>query len=381
MEFLNKYSRPHLICILALATLASCRHEEEILPPDIDSPGEAQNIPLTGFYLLNEGNMGSNKASLDRYTFADGVYMRNIYADANPDVPKELGDVGNDMSAYGSKLWIVVNCSNKVEVLDLKSGRRLGQADIPNCRHIAFDGPYAYVTSYAGPVEINPEYSQKGFVARIDTATLRETARTAVGFQPDGIAVCDGRIYVANSGGYMVPNYENTVSVIDAATMRVTETIKVAINLDLIATDTSGRLWISSRGDYFDRPSQLFVYDPKRKEIVRSFNHPVSNLYMAGDSLYTVSGTFSYLDDNTDRVYAIYDTRRIECVNTCFISDGTQSDIRMPYGVAVNPETKEIYVTDAGNYVNPGYIHCHTPAGTRKWTRRTGDIPKTIVFY
>ena len=210
MELLKKFVLAGIAPVLALSAFVSCRDGEQIILPEEEHPGETQRIQLTGFYLLNEGNMGSNKSSLDRYSFADGSYLRNIYAQANPDVPKELGDVGNDMAAYGSKLWVVVNCSNKVEVLDLKTARRLGQIDIPNCRYIAFDGRYAYVTSYAGPVEINPDYRQRGFVARIDTATMQETARVEVGFQPDGIAVCDGMIYVANSGGYMVPNYENT---------------------------------------------------------------------------------------------------------------------------------------------------------------------------
>lgn len=381
MEFLNKYATHILTAAFALTALASCRNDEVINDPDKEQPGDAQQIPLTGFYLLNEGNMGSNKSTLDRYTFADGSYMRNIYAEANPDVPKELGDVGNDMGAYGSKLWIVVNCSNKVEALDLKTARRLGQVDIPNCRYVAFDGPYAYVTSYAGPVEIDPEYRQRGFVARIDTVTLRETARVNTGFQPDGIAVAGGKIYVANSGGYMVPNYENTVTVIDAATMQVTGNIEIDINLDLVAADRSGRLWISSRGDYFDKPSQLYVYDPVRSEVIKRFDSPVSSFYMAGDSLYTVSSSFSYLNDGLDRRYSIYDTRRLECVNSNFISDGSEKDIKVPYGIAVNPDTKEIYVTDARNYVNPGYLHCYTPEGVLKWSQRTGDIPKKIVFY
>ncbi len=276
---------------------------------------------------------------------------------------------------------MVVNCSNKVEVLDLKTARRLGQIDIPNCRYIAFDGRYAYVTSYAGPVEINPDYRQRGFVARIDTATMQETARVEVGFQPDGIAVCDGMIYVANSGGYMVPNYENTVSVIDASEMRFVGNVEIGINLALIAADSGGRLWISSRGDYFDTPSRLYVYDPATRTVLKTFDHPVGDFFMAGDSLYTVSGAIGYSADGKDRQFAIFDIRRLECVNTGFITDGTEKDITVPYGIAVNPVSKEIYITDARNYVNPGYLHCYSPEGVRKWSQRTGDIPSKIVFY
>ena len=50
----------------------------------------------TGMYVLNEGNMGSNKATLDYFDETTGVYHKNIYAERNPNVVKELGDVGND---------------------------------------------------------------------------------------------------------------------------------------------------------------------------------------------------------------------------------------------------------------------------------------------
>ena len=56
-----------------------------------------------GFFLLNEGNMGSNKSTLDYYDYETGVYTKNIYAERNPGVVKELGDVGNDIQIYGNK--------------------------------------------------------------------------------------------------------------------------------------------------------------------------------------------------------------------------------------------------------------------------------------
>ena len=46
----------------------------------------------------------------------------------------------------------------------------------------------------------------------------------------------------------------------------------------------------------------------------------------------------------------------------------------------INPETKEIYVCDATNYVTPGYLYCFSPAGKFQWKVRTGDIPAHIAF-
>jgi proline racemase len=59
------------------------------------------------------------------FDYTKGTYYRNIYAEINPNVVKELGDVGNDIKIYGSKLYIVVNVSNKIEVLDAKTAKRI----------------------------------------------------------------------------------------------------------------------------------------------------------------------------------------------------------------------------------------------------------------
>ena len=368
---------------LILALLPSCRQESIVFPPEEEEvgPGDAPLTAIRGFYLLNEGNMGSNKSTLDRYDYATGVYTRNIYGNANPDVPKELGDVGNDLKIYGSRLYAVVNCSNKVEVMDAATTRRIGQIEIPNCRFITFHGPYAYVTSYAGPVEIRPDYSQKGYVAKVDTATLQVVDRCIVGFQPDELAIVDGKIYVANSGGYMVPNYENTLSVIDLETFVEEKRVGVALNLFRVRPDSKGRLWVSSRGDYFDNHSKLICFNPRTEQIEKVFDVPVSAMDIVGDSIYVVSTSWSYETMSNTITNAIIDTRLMEQVSANFITDGTEREIKIPYGVKVNPLTGEIFVTDAGNYVNPGWLICYSREGVRQWRVRTGDIPAHFAFF
>jgi DNA-binding beta-propeller fold protein YncE len=78
--------------------------------------------------------------------------------------------------------------------------------------------------------------------------------------------------------------------------------------------------------------------------------------------------------------YAIVNTLTQECVTTNFITDGTESNIRVPYGIEVNPITHDIYITDARNYVNPGYLYCYSADGVKKWSVRTGDIPAHFAF-
>ena len=324
--------------------------------------------------------MGSNKCTLDYYDLSTGVYTRNIYGNANPNVPKELGDVGNDLAVYGSRLYAVINCSNKVEVMDKHSAKRIGQVDIPNCRYIAFHKGYAYVTSYAGPVVIDPDYQQLGYVAKVDTATLQVVAQCIVGYQPDDIEIVDDKIYVANSGGYRVPNYERTVSVIDIASFKVEENIDVDINLSRLVADRHGGLWIATRGDYYQVESSLYCYDVRKRRMVKHLDVPVSNMWIDGDSIYIVSSAWSHVEMANKVTYAIVDVAKQECVSENFITDGSETAIKAPYGIAVNPISKDIYVSDARNMVNPGYLHCYDRSGVKKWSVRTGDVPAHITF-
>ena len=371
-----------LYITLLAVVLVGCRDDENIVYPDSHDTGETTTTGnIAGMYVLNEGNMGSNKATLDYLDFKTGNYSRNIYPSRNPSQVKELGDVGNDIKIYGSRLWMVINCSNKVEVMDKWTARRIGQIDIPNCRYIKFDGGYAYITSYAGPVLLTPDYDQIGYVAKVDTATLREVARCEVGFQPDELEIVNGRMYVANSGGYMSPNYETTVSVIDMESFTEVKRIEVAVNLHRLKADSNGLLWVSSRGDYEYTPSQLYIIDLADEEVCGSVDVGVSSMCLAGDSLYILADDYSYLDNGwRGAAYSIVDVVEQQVVCDNFIKDGTERDIKMPYGISVNPVNGDIYVTNATSFVDPGRLICYSKQGRKKWEVRTGDIPAHFAY-
>lgn len=369
-----------VVCVLMLVfCFCACRKETEIFPPQED-PVIPEYTSIQGFYLLNEGNMGSNKSTLDYCDYETGTYHRNIYAAANPDVPKELGDVGSDIAIYGSKLYAVINCSNKIEVMDSKTAKRIGQIEIPNCRYIVFHKGYAYVTSYAGPVQPVPNHAQIGYVAKIDTATLQVAARCLVGFQPDGMGIAREKIYVANSGGYMAPDYDNTVSVIDISSFTEIKRIEVAANPRKICADRFGNIWVNTRGNYNGIPSRLYCIDSKTDLLTDSVNIAVSNFHLDDDKLFICSTEWNDATMSNEISYGIVDVVSKQIISRNFITDGTDTEIKKPYGITVNPITKDIYVTDAKNYVSPGTLYCFDKTGKQKWNVRTGDIPAHIVF-
>jgi len=362
--------------LLFLLLFSSCRKEEPVLPSTITNVTNPVQGTVKGFFLLNEGNMGSNKASLDYFDYETGDYHCNIYPERNPNVVKELGDVGTDIKIYGGKLYAVINCSNLVEIMDVKTAHHVAAVSIPNCRYITFHKGYAYVSSYAGPVGVNPSI-RRGYVAKIDTVDFKVKAECVVGYQPEEMVVSGDKLYVVNSGGYMPPVYDNTISVIDLKTFTETHTIIAGVNMHRMKQDAYGNIWVSSRGDYGDTPSKTYIIDSKTDKVLDVLDLPCSNMALYGDSLLIYSAERFQASAVS---YAVVNVKTRTILSRNFITDGTEKGIRMPYGIAVNPKNGEIFVTDARDYVTPGKLYCFKPDGTKKWDATTGDIPAHIVF-
>ncbi|WP_373803163.1 YncE family protein, partial [Bacteroides heparinolyticus] len=154
----------------------------------------------------------------------------------------------------------------------------------------------------------------------------------------------------------------------------------VAINLHRLEVDRQGYIWVSSRGDYYGVHSKTYVIDPRTDTVCDALDVANTEMTLSGDSLYIYGTEWSYVTNSWTFSYAIIDTRSRDIVTRRFITDNTERRIKMPYGIAVNPDTHEFYITDAGNYVSPGDLYCFTPDGRKKWSVRTGDIPAHFAF-
>ena len=341
--------------------LTACRNDDTIIyMEDEDTGVQAVSSEVLGLYLLNEGNMGSNKCTLDYLDLSasDSTihYQRNIYADRNPSEVKELGDVGNDIKIYGSRLWMVVNCSNKVEVCRASDAVKIGKVDIPNCRYVAFDGRYAYVSSYVGPVSAGRS-APRGMVYKVDTLSLQKVDSCVVGYQPEEMVANGGRLYVANSGGYNYPDYDNTISIVNLRSMREEAQVEVAQNLHHLRIDHYGQLWVTSRGDYETVASNLYclhITESGLPIVTHQMDVEVSDMCLVGDSLYFYGVGENQVAQQNARQYGIINVRTHRLVANR-LSDAPEIDrIRMPYGILVHPQNRDFYLMDAKNYVSSG---------------------------
>lgn len=372
-----KFTKFLFVAAMASLTFTACSDDPETPKSEGEKiEGVTDGGDIAGFYVLNEGNMGANKCTLDYFDYASSSYIRNIYAERNPEVPMELGDTGNDIAVYKDRLYIVVNGSHKVEVLDVATARRIGQLEVASPRYVAFDGDYVYVSSYVGGDGSN------GSVVKYNINTMKAEGKCSVGLCPEEMVVTDGKLYVANSTD-MNGTYDDTISVIDLSTFKMTGSVTAAINMNHLRLDSFGNMWATSRGNYYDVPASLVLLKKQGGEYAKAESYDVTctglalgtnKMYYYGvtyDENWAPSNAFTTVGFNADGLVGN---------GTDFITDGTASSIVAPYCIAVQPSNGTVIITDAKNYVSSGSVLCYSPEGKLLWHVTAGDIPGHIAF-
>jgi YVTN family beta-propeller protein len=342
-----------LLAATALSfTLASCHKDKKVIPA---------TMPVTdGFYVLNQGLFNDNNSTLSFYSYTSKQVIPDIFSSVNS---RGLGDTGNDIEIYGSKMYIVVNISSTIEVVDRKTAKSIKQIKLFNGntarepRDIAFYKGNAFVTSYDGTVAV------------IDTAALTVTQYIPVGRNPEQLAVANGKLYVANSGGLGFPNYDKTVSVINLSTFTVIKTLTVVVNPQNVVADNNGNVYVESAGDYNTILPSLAIIDDNTDVVKSQSNFDASALSIQGNNIYFITSAGKI---------GVYDTKSQAVSNPGFIADGTA--ITTPYSVAADGTTGEVFVTDAKDYTSNGTVFAFDKNGNKEYSITVGINPGKIAF-
>ena len=99
-----------------------------------------------------------------------------------------------------------------------------------------------------------------------------------------------------------------------------------------------------------------------------------------GDSLYFYGSQWSEVTMTNTVTYGIINVRTHQVVCNSLSESDAIRQIRMPYGIIVNPQERDFYLMDAKNYVSSGELLHFLPDGTFDWKVKTGDIPAHAVF-
>lgn len=356
-------------CVLPLF-YASCDDMED-KPVTSTVEGQITETGTAEIYILSEGLFNLNNSSLTRYSFRTHQLKTNYFSTINK---RGLGDTANDIALYGNKLYIVVNVSSTLEVVDFTTGQSIKQIPMRTengssrqPRHIAFHKDKAYVCSFDGTV------------ARIDTTSLEIEATVKAGRNPESLCVQNEKLYVSNSGGLDYSEgigVDNTVSVIDLASFTEIKKITVGPNPGCILPDSENFVYVATHGkNIVEGDYHLVKINSHTDEVERVFDEKVMNFAIQGN----VGYLYNYNYQTEDASIKMFNLQTGETIREHFITDGTQ--IHTPYGIHINPYSGNIYITEAYSYTVTGDVLCFNQNGQLQFRlNRIGLNPNTVVF-
>ena len=368
-----------LVFSAVLVAIASCTKENasEVTFAGIEVEVGEQSSSFSKLYILNEGAF-PGASTLDLLDFNKKKYCTDIFAQANPEVAQGLGNTGNDMALADGKLWVLLNASNQVAVLHLPDAKLEKVLEVDSPRFIVFDGQYAYITSYAGAV-YGAEEMVPGKVYRIDR-TNYSVSTVEVGYQPEGLAVLNGKLYVANSGGYNWM-HDNRISVIDVATFKLDKHIEAPMTNLFQMAATKDRIWVSSYGEsswYQDAdgnwlstvsaPQSIVSMTPGGQFTTWDGVH-ASKMSLSGNTLVCI-GNDAEMEGGWDNCLYFVNATGATFQKVRF-SDTPLAGVGYPYAVLIDESNGDLYVAD-GNFTGGSTLYCLDSSLKLKWKLTTG---------
>lgn len=347
MKHLNRI----ILASMAILLFAACE-KDKVTPTDNDS---SETFAL----VLNEGNMSANNASVSRLNTSTGTIDNQWFETVNH---RGLGDQAQDMIAYGSKVYITVTESNSLEVLNPATGasQRVNMGD-RKPRSMAADGGKIYITCY------NP-----CSVVRVDTASLAIEATCTLGqFYPEGIAIAQGKAFVASS--YKGSDYDDKLYVIDLTTFANPNTVTVGMNLSAVKKINDNKVIVCWIGNYGDIGSGSAIIDATTLDITLTGEALQKlDVYNGKAYGYSVEYDASWNETNVWKV--------INADGTTEAFPFTVSLDANAYGININPSNGDIYLTTS-DYTTNGDVYCFSPTGTRRFKVEAGALPSKVLFF
>jgi DNA-binding beta-propeller fold protein YncE len=308
-----------------------------------------------GVYILNEGNFRGNNGSLSFYSYDSTKIYNDVYNSVNGET---LGDVPNAMVIKGDKAYILVNNSGKIEVVDqttIQSKATIKGLISPRNMAVINDNK-AYVSSlYSDSVAIInlADNIVSGYI------NLRRTS--------EAIVIAGNKAFISNWAGGKEIMVINTINDV------VVDSITVGAEPESMAIDKNGMIWVLCNGGWMKKNNAELVQ-------INTYTNTVEKTLIFPSI--EASPTCLRIDGLRQTLYFLENG-----VKQMDITDGLpgasfieQKTGQYFYKIAINPINGDIFVTDAVDFAQLGYVMIYTDKGTFVTKQKAGIIPGSMCF-
>lgn len=353
------------IFLLSIVVITGCSKEDSTdeLPPDPGNPGYTG-----GVFVINEGPFQTGTGTITHISRIDGEVILKLYQQENGG--NVLGNVVQSMNynpLISPNAFICVNNANKIEVVDMKTFKRVqALPDITSPRYVEFgENNKIYVSCWDNTVKI---------------FTLDDTeyfGQVSTGEGPEKLMKVGNAIWVLNQGGFSV---DSTITVISTETDQVVQTLEVYPKPTGIQFDQEGHVWVLCSGKGWngfpapdDSEGHLLCIDPDDYTILKDLPFPDKERH---PEKLVIDENGSYLFYNQEDGIYRHDIHAPEIDDEPFIHRGT-----MFYGLGLDIETGLLYASDPLDYVQQGFVYRYNAStGVPVDSLLAGIIPGEFFF-
>ncbi|QQQ28171.1 YncE family protein [Chryseobacterium indoltheticum] len=313
----------------------SCTSEYEETIPEITY----QN----GLLITNEGNFGTPNADVTFITKDLSLMQNEIYKAKNN--KENLGDVLQTMVLNGDKAYLLLNNSNKIQIVDRvtfkKAGEITAQLNTPRYMAIANGNLYVSNDKYNGAKFVNVyKLSDNSFVKKIDFASTSTVER---------VVEAGGNIFVQNASY----GFGNTITKINTTNNAIEGTPIPVPNGDITKTITyNSNVYVIAQGT---ADSYIYQINPAGSIVKTTTLTGIAN----ATNLQIDGGRFYFTSSN--KVYSMDMNATAAPTNPIITAVDGGANFTL-YGFSVIDG--RIFTSDVKGFTQPSEITVYTTGGT-----------------
>ena len=329
-------------CLLIL--LSSCVKDTPIVN------SQTAVLSSNGVYIVGEGNFNFGNSTISYYNIGDQKVQEDVYRSANNSA---LGDVAQSMVLFNGKAYVVINNSGAIKVLDTATAKELKHID-------GFTSPRCFLPLGNGKAYVSDLYANAISVVDLNSSSIVGTIACA-GWTEE-MALCAGKVFVCNLK-------KTQLYIVDISTDKLVDSIAIGCGASSLQEDKNGKLWVLSSGDK-NVAAQLQRINPLTEVVEAVFvfeSGSPQHLKTNGsrDSLYYLNNGVYAIAVSAD---ALPKTPMISAGNSIF------------YGLGIDPQSGDIYVSDAMDYVQKSTIYRYNSKGNLRHSFKSGINSNSFCF-
>jgi hypothetical protein len=330
-----------LVSALFMTIFSACK-------PDEDVKVETENYK--GAIIVNEGGFGKSNASIGIYKPGTGDYF-DAFRKAND---RPLGDVIQSVSLINGRYYIVVNNSNKIEVVNQGDFKSVATITVTQPRYVLqLSSNKAYISQMNG-----------ASMSVLDLGSNTITKTIQVNSSTDHMARMNGRVYVGKAFG-------DKIYVVNDTTDTVIDSVAVGSGVGNIVNIGSNQIAALCSGFPSVSNAKLVFINKDSFAVERSVDF--SSGYYSSTMMFSGGNLFYSFGDN--KLYGINSTATIPPPSPVItLASGSV------YGFAVDPLNGDLYISDAGDFTNPGKVYIYTSSYSFSKQFTAGIAPGKIIF-